>query len=81
MTIQTNLNKAIKLAADMLKKMDNADGKWTATDDKKLAQLNKLVSVLAKLMPLEEKGIKKKRGSAVGDRKIINEFIIRNKKK
>lgn len=78
------LNQAIELAANMLKKLENPKGKWTDTDDKKLQHLTKLVNVLAKLMPFEEKKQEEKKKpkttSSKQDAEIIRKFLARKKK-
>jgi hypothetical protein len=77
----SKLTTAIELAANMLKKLEDKDSKWTETDDKKLEKLTKIVGVLTKLLPMEEKGAAKKAITLSEDKKIIQKYLERKKKK
>lgn len=77
----SKLTTAIELAVNMLKKLENKDAAWTASDDKKLEKLTKIVGVLTKLLPMEEKGAAKKAVTLSEDRAIIKKYLDRKKKK
>jgi hypothetical protein len=81
MVQKRKLTTAMELAANMLKKLDNKNDEWTQEDDKKLEKLTKIVGVLSKLLPLEEKGAAKKTGLNAQDRKIIKKYMERKKRK
>lgn len=65
----------------MLKKLEDKNSKWTPTDDKKLEKLTKIVGVLTKLLPMEEKGAARKAVTLTEDREIIKKYLERRKKK
>ena len=65
----------------MLKKIETPGSEWNAADDKKLEKLTKIVGVLTKLLPMEEKGAVKKSVTLKEDRDIIKNYLERKKKK
>ena len=65
----------------MLKKLETADAEWTAADNKKLEKLTKIVGVLTKLLPMEEKSVTKRTVIRKEDQKIISRYLERNLQK
>lgn len=81
METTSQLTTAIELAANMLKKLEKEGATWTVADDKKLEKLTKIVGVLTKLLPIEEKGAAKKSVTLKEDKEIIRRYLERKKKK
>jgi hypothetical protein len=70
------LTTAIKMAVDMLIKLDKT-GSWDEADDVKLKKLSEIVNVLTKLIPHGDEKEAKRNTTLERDKEIIEKFMQR----